>query len=472
MRTGRAEFYPEISRELLEGVAVDDEHLRILRKLDLRSALVVPLRGKGPVFGAITLICAGSERRYTLRDLELTEDLARRAGLFIERRRLEEQAEHANRMKDEFLATMSHELRTPLQAILGYASMLERGVARDPAKAISAIVRNAAAQTRLVEDILDVSRITSGKLRLSMSRVGLAGVVRAALESVRPTALARRIRIVERLSADLGDVYGDFERLQQIVWNLLSNAVKFTEPDGLVEVRGERAGSTLRMIVRDTGKGIPPEHLSIIFERFRQLDSSTTRQRGGLGLGLAIVHYLVEAHGGTVTAESAGPGKGATFTVSLPARLDEFARDEAARKRRPVLAARPLRGIRVLIVDDDDDTREILGVMLSEEGASVVPAASAAEAFVQLQAEPPHVLISDIGMPFEDGFSLLRRVRSLPPERGGDIPAIALTAYARREDARAAEDAGFQLHVIKPVRPEQLFDAVQSCVRVRFGDAP
>jgi len=472
MRTGRAEFYPEIPRDVLEGAAIDDEHRRLLRELDVRSALVVPLRGKGQVFGAITFVYAGSDRRYTSRDLELAEELARRAALIIERRWLEEQAAHANRMKDEFLATISHELRTPLQAILGYAAMLERGTARDPAKAIAAIVRNAAAQTRLVEDILDVSRITSGKLRLSISRVDLAAAVRAALESMRPAARARRIRIIEHLPAHLGDVAGDFERLQQIVWNLLSNAVKFTEPDGVVEVRGERTGQTVQVIVRDTGKGIPPEHLAAIFERFRQLDSSTTRQRGGLGLGLAIVQYIVEAHGGTVKAESAGPGKGATFTVSLPARLDGFVQDDAAHESRPVVEARPLQGIRVLIVDDDDDTREILGVMLSEEGASVVPAASAGEALVHLQAEPPHVLISDIGMPLEDGYALLRRVRALPPERGGDVPAIALTAYARREDARAAENAGFQLHVAKPIRPEQLLHAVQSCVRARSGGAP
>jgi PAS domain S-box-containing protein len=471
MRTGRAEFYPEIPRAILEGTAVDDEHRRLLRALDPRSALVVPLRGKGPVFGAITFAYAGSARRYTPRDLELAEELARRAALIIERRWLEEQAEHANRMKDEFLATMSHELRTPLQAILGYASMLERGAMRDPAKAIAAIVRNAAAQTRLVEDILDVSRITSGKLRLSMGRVEVAAAVRAALESMRPAAMGRRIRIVESLPADLGHVRGDFERLQQIVWNLLSNAVKFTEPGGVVEIRGERIGSMVRVIVRDTGQGIPPEHLSAIFERFRQLDSSATRQRGGLGLGLSIVQYLVEAHGGTVVAQSAGPGKGATFTVSLPARLDDFVREDAAHARPPVAEARPLRGIRVLIVDDDDDTREIVAVMLSEEGASVIAAASAAEALARLQAEPPHLLISDIGMPFEDGYALLRRVRSLPPERGGDVPAIALTAYTRREDVRAVEDAGFQLHVVKPIRPEQLFDAVRSCVRGRSGDA-
>jgi CheY-like chemotaxis protein len=226
------------------------------------------------------------------------------------------------------------------------------------------------------------------------------------------------------------------------------------------------------LIVRDTGKGIPAEHLSAIFERFRQLDSSTRRQRGGLGLGLAIVRYLVEAHGGTVVAESAGPNMGATFTVSLPARVDVFAQDDDAHEHRPVIETGPLRGTRVLIVDDDDDTRELLGEVLSEAGASVVRAASASQALVQLRAEPPHVLISDIGMPFEDGYSLLRRVRSLPPERGGDVPAIALTAYARREDVTAAQDAGFQLHVVKPVRPEQLLQAVRLCVRARSDDAP
>ncbi|HEX7842922.1 MAG TPA: PAS domain S-box protein, partial [Kofleriaceae bacterium] len=333
MRTGRSELYPELPRELLERAAVDDEHRRIIRELDLRSALVVPLRGRGPVFGAISFILTGARRAYTERDLELAEDLARRAGLIIERRRLEEEAEHANRMKDEFLATMSHELRTPLQAIVGYASMLERGIAKDPAKAIAAILRNATAQTRLVEDILDVSRITSGKLSLSMGRVDLAAAIRGALDSIRPTAAARRIRLVENLAPDLGEVYGDADRLQQVIWNLLSNAVKFTPSDGLVELAGSRDGSSVYVVVRDTGRGIPPEHLRVIFERLRQLDSSTTRQHGGLGLGLAIVRYLVEAHGGTVRAESAGPGKGATFTATLPARLEVFAQRDAHHRR-------------------------------------------------------------------------------------------------------------------------------------------
>jgi PAS domain S-box-containing protein len=472
MRTGRSEFYPEIPRELLEGAAIDAEHLRIIRELDLRSALVVPLRGKGPVFGAITLVYAGSDRRYSERDLQVAEELASRAALIIERRRLEEQAERANRMKDEFLATMSHELRTPLQAILGYASMLERGVARDPAKAIAAILRNAEAQTRLVEDILDVSRITSGKLRLAMGRVELVAAVRAALESMRPAIAARRLHLVEQLPADLGDIRGDFDRIQQIVWNLLSNSVKFTEPGGTIELVGQRVGAVVRLTVRDTGKGIAAEHLSAIFERFHQLDSSTTRHHGGLGLGLAIVRYLAEAHGGSVVASSDGPGRGAAFTVTLPARLDDAARDRTASSAGPpAFDAGPLQGIRLLLVDDDDDARDVLGEVMTVAGAIVTSAALAADAFAYLQAEPPDVLISDIGMPVEDGYSLIRRIRALPPERGGGVPAIALTAYARPEDARAALDAGFQFHIIKPVRPEQLIDAIRTCARTRFEHA-
>jgi PAS domain S-box-containing protein len=461
MRTGRSELYPEIPREQLEAAGYDPERLQILSELDLRSAMVVPLRGKSAVFGAITFIFAGAHRRYTQADLDLAEDLARRAALIIERRRLEEEAERANRMKDDFLATMSHELRTPLQAIVGYAALLERGSTLDPAKSIAAIKRNADAQARLIEDILDVSRITTGKLRLTMARVDLAGTIRAALESMRPAASAKRIRIVESLPADLGTVQGDYERLQQIVWNLVSNAVKFTGPEGTIEIRATRTGSSVRLVVCDTGIGIGAEHLSTIFERFRQIDSSTTRQRGGLGLGLAVVRYLVEAHGGTVRADSEGVGKGATLTVTLPIVSDVF---EAASVERAAGAGdeRPLRGIRIVVVEDDDDARLLLGEVLAGAGAAVRLAASAQEGFETIRDDPPHVLICDIGMPMEDGFSLLRRVRALPPEHGGDVPAIALTAYARPEDARATADAGFQMHLVKPVSPEAILEAVRA----------
>ena len=459
IRTGKSEFYPEIPKEMLERSAQDAEHLRIIRELDLRSALVVPLPGRAEVFGAITFIYAQSDRRYTPDDLAFAEELARRAALLIERRRLEEEADMANRMKDEFLATVSHELRTPLQAILGYASMLKRGVARDNEKAIDTILRNAEAQARLIEDILDVSRITSGKLRLSLAPIDIGSAVRAALDSIGPTAQARRIRIIEDLPSDLGAILGDFERLQQIIWNLLSNAVKFTEPGGMIELSGQRTGSSVRITVRDNGKGISREHLSTIFERFRQVDSSTTRQKGGLGLGLAIVRSLTEAHGGRVSAASDGPGMGATFTVTLPANVAAVEQARAIGEQ-PAKATRPLHGIRVLIVDDEEDARELIADVMADAGAEVAKAGSAAEAFRMLIADPPHVLISDIGMPDEDGFALLRRVRALPPQKGGDVPAVALTAYTRPEDVRAATEAGFQLHIAKPVRPDKLLEAV------------
>jgi CheY-like chemotaxis protein len=317
----------------------------------------------------------------------------------------------------------------------------------------------------LIEDMLDVSRITSGKLRLTTSRVDLAATIYAALESMRPAANARRLKLVEHIPADLGLVRGDFERLQQIVWNLLSNAVKFTEPGGTVEIRAQRTGSSVRVIVTDTGTGIPRDHLATVFERFRQIDSSTTRAHGGLGLGLAIVRYLVEAHGGTVKAESQGLGTGSTFTVTLPASVELFAENQPEREGRPPLGDGPLRRVRVLLVDDDDDSRELLGHVIAAAGANVTTASSAKEAYERLLADPPSVLISDIGMPIEDGISFIRRVRALPPARGGDVPAIALTAYARGEDTEAVQQAGFQLHVVKPVRPEAVIEAIKTCAK-------
>jgi PAS domain S-box-containing protein len=462
IRTGTSEFYTEIPKALLEAGARDAEHLRIIRELDLRSAMVVPLRGRSEVFGAITFIYAQSERRYTADDLVFAEELARRAAVIIERRRLEEEAERANRMKDEFLATMSHELRTPLQAILGYAAMLKSGHAHDIDKAIEVIERNAVAQARLVEDILDVSRITTGKLRLAMARVDISLALRAALDAVRPAAQARKIVLVEDLAPDLGTIHGDFERLQQIVWNLLSNAVKFTDPMGSVKIIARRIGSDVTIAVRDSGSGMAREHLSLIFERFHQLDSSTTRRRGGLGLGLAIVRYLVEAHGGTVTADSEGLGHGSTFTVTLPANIDAIA---AHTPQAHAFQTRLLQGLRIIVVDDDEDAREIIADVLREAGAAVTTATNAAEGLALLDRDPPHILISDIGMPDEDGYSLLRKVRLLPPERGGDVPAIALTAFARPEDFRRAIEAGFQLHISKPVTPTSLLDAVKVWAR-------
>jgi len=391
---------------------------------------------------------------------EVTEQvLARRnSELLRDAERLaRKDAEAANRLKDEFLATMSHELRTPLNAILGWASMLRHG-ARDAEgleRGLSTIERNALAQARLIEDVLDVSRIISGKLRLDTRRVDLIAIVYAAADVVRPAATARRVRLsIEHGSEATLDLVGDADRLQQVAWNLLSNAVKFTPSDGAVSLSIERAGSALRLIVRDTGSGIAAEHLPFIFERFRQVDSSTTRKFGGLGLGLAIVRHLVELHGGSVWAESPGLGQGSIFTVELPVRALASDRPEATSDGAAQhAAARPdslslLLGVKILVTDDDEDSRLLLQTALERVGAWVRVADSAASAFSFLEQQRVDVLISDIGMPEEDGISLMRRLRALSDNQR--LQAIALSAYARSEDVTRALEAGFQRHVAKP----------------------
>ncbi len=380
-------------------------------------------------------------------------------------------AEAANRMKDEFLATMSHELRTPLTSILGWASMLLTRDHDEAARrgALLTIERNAKAQARLIEDILDVSRIVSGKLRLSLERIELSKVVTAAVEVIRPAADAKGVSLTTALPTEHVSVLGDADRLQQVVWNLLSNAVRFTPSGGNIDVEVLQHQGAVEIVVRDTGIGIAPEHLPHVFERFRQADSSTTRSHGGLGLGLAIVRHLVELHGGSVLAESDGPSTGATFTLLLPTRATSTsalapelppANDDDERDVRV-----ELRGMRIMVVDDDDDSRELVAAALESAGAEVVKADSARTAYELVQRVKPDLLISDIGMPNEDGYSLMRRVRLLPEREGGGVPAIALTAYARSEDARAALEAGYQQHVGKPVAPEPLRAAAVEVVR-------
>jgi PAS domain S-box-containing protein len=380
-------------------------------------------------------------------------------------------AEAANRLKDEFLATVSHELRTPLNAILGWAQLLHAGHAsgEDLAQGLETIERNAKSQAQLVEDLLDVSRIVSGKLRLDVQPVMMAPIAEAAIESVRHAAEARGITIVTSLDFNAGPVAGDAGRLQQIAWNLLSNAVKFTPRGGSVQVSVGRVESHVELAVRDTGRGIDAEFLPHVFDRFRQADGGTTRSHGGLGLGLAIVRHLVELHGGTVRADSPGAGAGATFTVCLPlsvVRSRESAEgadqgelpDGAAPAR---ARARALAGTRILIVEDDPDSRRLIERILTNAGARVTAAASAQQAVEQFQRERPDVLISDIGMPGEDGYTLLARLRALESTNGAArVPAVALTALARPEDSRRALLAGYQLHIAKPVEPGQLTDAV------------
>ncbi|MEA5622904.1 PAS domain S-box protein [Nostoc sp. UHCC 0251] len=374
------------------------------------------------------------------------------------------QAEAANRMKDEFLATLSHELRTPLNAILGWTQLLRsrKFDQTTTGRALETIERNTRSLAQLIEDVLDVSRIIKGTLHLNIHRVKLVPLVEAAIDTVYPAAQAKEISINCKFDPELGIVVGDANRLQQIVWNLLSNAVKFTPKGGRVDVQLERIESHVQIRVSDTGIGIPAEFLSHVFERFRQEDSSITRSHGGLGLGLAIVRHLVELHGGTVSAESPGIGQGATFIVNLPMKavyvetntaehLSSVVDNQEANNYLPKLD-----GLRVLIVDDEADARHLLTMILGQYGAQVMAASSASDALLALQEYRPHILVSDIGMPQEDGYTLIRQVRALPTEQGGRIPAVALTAYARAEDRTQALLAGFQLHVPKPVNPAEL----------------
>jgi PAS domain S-box-containing protein len=376
------------------------------------------------------------------------------------------EAERANRMKDEFLATLSHELRTPLSAILGYAQMLRGGQIRAEAvpRALEIIERNARVQTEIVSDLLDMNRIVSGKLQLDLGPADLASIVDAAVESVRPGAESKGLR----LEVDVGDlarpVIGDQARLQQVLWNLLSNAVKFTGPGDSVKLTVRAADEAVEVRVADTGQGIAAEFLPCVFDRFRQADSSSSRQHRGLGLGLAICKQLVEMHGGTITAESAGLGRGAVFTVRLPT-TGALAEDASAPARcTEEEASAALRGVKALVVDDETDARELVRQLLQAQGMEVRAAASVAEALSALEQDVPAIVISDIGMPHEDGYALIRKLRSLPPERGGCVPAVALTAFARPEDQVRAREAGYQRHLAKPIDAGRLYAAINSLV--------
>jgi len=382
----------------------------------------------------------------------------------------------ANRIKDEFLATVSHELRTPLNSILGWAQLMRTGTLDDnvSGRALQTIERNTRMLAQIIDDLLDVSRIISGKLRLDVKPIDLGPVVEAALEAVRPAAAAKHIHLDLSLDSTVGAVSGDPGRLQQVVWNLLSNAMKFTPDGGSVDVRLEGVGSNACITIQDTGEGIPESFLPFVFDRFRQADSTFTRMHGGLGIGLAIVRHLVEMHGGLVTADSPGKDQGATFTVSLPLlnwrsnRVPQR-RETGSLKRQPQHESTELDGIRVMIVEDERDAREVLVAMLEHRGAVVLAASSAAEAVNVLahatNGSLPDVLVSDIGMPGEDGFDLITRVRAMKPEQGGGIPAIALTAYARAEDRARVLAAGFQRHVAKPVEPSLLATTVANLAR-------
>ena len=398
---------------------------------------------------------------------KVVRDLTERQRASLERELLYRRTQEANRLRDEFLGTVSHELRTPLNALLGWTHLLAVGRNdSDRQRAVEAIRRNAEIQVQLVDDLLDVSRIISGKMRLHIAPTNLQQVLKAAAESVHPAAHAKGVALqVNAPPPDL-TIPADGDRLQQIVWNLLSNAIKFTSAGGVVELAARQHDGTVEITVRDTGAGIPEDVLPFVFERFRQADSSTTRNHGGMGLGLAIVRHLVELHGGSVDAESGGKGEGATFNVRLPVVPLQAA--PAPHAPVPAIQARydtpRLTNVHVLVVDDDPDTREVLSIVLRECGAIVQAADSSAQGLALIGRRPPDVIIADIGMPHEDGYQFIQRVRRLESEAGRSPAAIALTAYARAEDRERALQAGYQLHVPKPIDPRAVVTAVAQLI--------
>jgi signal transduction histidine kinase/CheY-like chemotaxis protein len=426
------------------------------------------------------------DRQYQVREYlaqqeqaqQVIRDAERRyRSLLDSERAARSQAERASRTKDEFLATLSHELRTPLNAILGWTLVLRksRDLPQDAVNALTVIERNARSQAQIIEDLLDMSSIISGKVRLDVQRLDLASIVTAAVETVKPAALAKGIRLQVVLDPMAGPVRGDPNRLQQVFWNLLTNAMKFTHKDGRVTVTLARVNSHLEVDVADNGEGIDPAFLPHVFDRFRQADASSARRHGGLGLGLSIVKQLVELHGGAISALSEGRDSGSTFRVSLPlmAAIDAALQPDVSREHPKRSASLPaveevvpceLSGVKVLVVDDEPDARSLIQRLLQDCNASVVTAGSADEAVQIVFHDPPDVLVSDIGMPGEDGYKLIRRIRAMTG-LNALIPAIALTAYARIEDRVKAIHAGFQLHLAKPVEPIELVAMVHSLAR-------
>ncbi len=395
-----------------------------------------------------------------------------RAALFVRERVARKHAEDADRLKDEFLATLSHELRTPLTAVLGWASLMRSGDVPQTefANALEIIERNARAQARLIDDLLDVSRIITGNLKLELRPVDMVATVEAVGEAVRPAAQAKGVRLQIVLENKTHFINGDPNRLRQVVWNLVLNAIKFTARGGSVSVSIGSDENNARLVVTDTGEGITSEFLPYVFDRFRQAEGSIARRHGGLGLGLAVARHLVELHGGTISAESDGPGHGATFVVELPvapAGQPETATSDAWRVRWQEIGQgkgrttrNQLSGLKVLVVEDDADSRALVSMMLKRHGAEVVAVATVDEAMSTIAIEPADVLISDIGMPDQDGFELIRRIRRLPAERGGNTPAVALTGYATAKDRERAIAEGFQTHLAKPIEPAELVNAI------------
>jgi signal transduction histidine kinase/CheY-like chemotaxis protein len=433
----------------------------------------VPVKSvKGDVLGGLFFGHA-QPGVFTPQHEQLAAGVAAWASVALENSRLYTEAQAANRMKDEFLAVLSHELRTPLNAIVGYSRLLRGGIlSGDKAtRGLETLERNAAWLTQIVEDVLDVSRIVSGKIRLDVQPVDLALIVDNAVATIQPAADAKGVRVQTLIDPRVGPVSGDPGRLQQVVWNLVSNAVKFTPRDGRVQVRLQRVNSHVEIAVSDTGIGIPANFIPYVFERFRQAEAGTTRKTGGLGLGLAIVRHIVEMHGGTVEAASPGEGQGATFRVRLPLMIVHPAtleprREHPTAERRDVLKGLGgLTGTRVVAVDDDEDALTLLRVVLEAAGAEVATVSSSPAALYRIAEAKPHVLVIDLGMPEMDGFELISRIRESPDPAIRNLPAAALTAFARSEDRTKALRSGFEMHLAKPIDPGELVASVATLAR-------
>jgi signal transduction histidine kinase/ActR/RegA family two-component response regulator len=465
VRARRTVLVARVTDADLMAEAQNADQLRLLQRLGPRSWLIVPLIGRARVLGAITLAITESGRRYGRADEGLAAAVAGQAAAAIEIARLRHDAEtarsaaeSASRARDEFLATLSHELRNPLNAMLGWARLLESGKLDEEQarRAVRIILRNVDAQVRLVDDLLDVSSVVSGRMRLALQVVDLRGVIEEVLDSVRAGAAAKGVRLHALVESPGVPISGDPDRLRQVVWNLLSNAVKFTPSGGRVEIKARRVRSHAEMVVADTGQGIHADVLPHVFDPLRQGDGTTTRTHGGTGLGLALVRHLVELHGGSVFAESMGEGQGATFVVKLPllvagAREHPFAPSEPS-----AASAVSLAGVRVLVVDDDPVAVDMVVAMLVQSGAAARGSDSVASALRTVAQWRPDVLISDVEMPGEDGYTLIRRLRALSPDAGGKTPAVALTAFNRSEDRIRSFREGFSIHLSKPVDPDEL----------------
>ena len=471
VRTGQSLLVESVTDDVLESAAETREQLSSMRQLGPRSLLVVPLQIKSHRFGGVTLAWSDSGKHYGSSDLLLVGDLARRAATALDNARLYDlsrteraRAEAATRAKDEFVAMVSHELRTPLNVIIGWLRLLRNGSLSESKRdqALEVVERNANAQSQLVADLLDISRVITGRIRLEPAQVDLGNLVNLILADARFALEAKRLEVQVDFTNAPTVMRGDSERLRQVVWNLLLNAIKFTPKDGKIWVGLRRVETDLELVIRDTGMGIKPEDLPYIFENFRQHDSKTTRAHGGLGIGLSISKHLIDLHGGSLEAHSEGEGRGASFIVRLPvsplvSTALEGGKVAATTTGRANLA-RPaaLAGTSILVVDDEEDARDLLRIVLEACDAEVHEAANVKEALATLDKERVDLIVSDIGMPEEDGFSLIRKLRAMPLKEKASTPAVALTAFARNEDRSRALLEGFNVHMAKPVEPAEL----------------